>query len=195
MPEFQKLALLVSDSDRALEAAEGVFRNLTDWVSMDDAEAVVVVGGDGFMLQSLHAMLDQGRILPAYGVNLGTVGFLMNRNRQPEKLLGRIARSKAHKIAPISMEAVTEYGETHCFCAINEVSLLRETRQTAKLEVTVDDKVRIKELVCDGVLLATPAGSTAYNLSADGTPVDSPRTNTTSTKGTSNSLQTPRSSL
>mgnify|MGYP002852148287 FL=1 len=83
MPEFQKLALLVSDSDRALEAAEGVFRNLTDWVSMDDAEAVVVVGGDGFMLQSLHAMLDQGRILPAYGVNLGTVGFLMNRNRQP----------------------------------------------------------------------------------------------------------------
>ena len=175
MPEFQKLALLVSDSDRAREAAEGVFENLTDWVPLQEAEAVVVVGGDGFMLQSLHSMLDEGRILPAYGVNLGTVGFLMNKNRQPEKLLSRIGRSKAHKIAPLSMQAVTEAGETHRFCAINEVSLLRETRQTAKLEVTVDDKVRIKELVCDGVLLATPAGSTAYNLSADGPilPLDS----------------------
>lgn len=175
MSEFERLALLVSDSERAQEAAETVFYPLTDWVSMEDADAVVVIGGDGFMLQSLHAMLDKGRILPAYGVNLGTVGFLMNKNRQPDKLLGRIARAKPHTIAPLAMEAVTQDGETHRFCAINEVSLLRETRQTAKIEVLVDDKIRIKELVCDGVLLSTPAGSTAYNLSADGPilPLDS----------------------
>ncbi|MBX7457707.1 NAD kinase [Qipengyuania sp. 1NDH17] len=175
MPEFERLALLVSDSERAQEAADTVFRPLADWVPMDEAEAVVVIGGDGFMLQSLHSMLDTGRILPVYGVNLGTVGFLMNKNRQPDKLLGRIARAKPHTITPLSMEAVTVGGETHRFCAINEVSLLRETRQTAKIEVAVDGKVRIKELVCDGVLLSTPAGSTAYNLSADGPilPLDS----------------------
>ena len=127
------------------------------------------------MLQTLHAMLDSERIIPAYGLNLGTVGFLMNRNRNPETLLKRIGRAKRHHIAPLRMEATTQAGAQHTFCAINEVSLLRETRQTAKLEVTVDDKVRIPELVCDGVLLATPAGSTAYNLSADGPilPLDS----------------------
>ena len=175
MPEFNRLALVVSESERAQEAAETLFRPLTDWVSIEDCDAAVVVGGDGFMLQSLHSMLDRGVIRPAYGVNLGTVGFLMNRNRMPEKLLGRIARAKPHTIAPLAMEAVTQDGESHRFCAINEVSLLRETRQTAKIEVSVDDKVRIKELVCDGVLLATPAGSTAYNLSADGPilPLDS----------------------
>ncbi len=175
MAEFERLALLVSDSERAQQAAEKIFRPLADWVAVEDADAVVVIGGDGFMLQSLHTMLDDGHILPAYGVNLGTVGFLMNKNRLPDKLLGRIARAKPHTITPLSMEAVTIEGERHRFCAINEVSLLRETRQTAKIEVAVDDKVRIKELVCDGVLLSTPAGSTAYNLSADGPilPLDS----------------------
>lgn len=175
MAEFNRLALLVSDSDRAQEAAEEVFRPLTDWVDPADADAVVVLGGDGFMLQSLHTMLDADTILPVYGVNLGTIGFLMNRNRQPEKLLSRIARAKPVNISPLIMEAVSNEGETQRFCAINEVSLLRETRQTAKIEVSVDDKVRIKQLVCDGVLLATPAGSTAYNLSADGPilPLDS----------------------
>lgn len=136
---------------------------------------MVVLGGDGFMLQTLHAMLDDRRILPVYGVNLGTVGFLMNRNRAPEKLLARIARSKALTIDPLAMEAVTQDGARHAYCAINEVSLLRETRQTAKIRVTVNDKVRIDELVCDGVLVSTPAGSTAYNLSASGPilPLDS----------------------
>ena len=175
MSDFERLALLVSDSDRARDAAEEIFAPLADWVPLEEADAAVVIGGDGFMLQSLHSMLDDGRILPAYGVNLGTVGFLMNRNRQPDKLLGRISRAKPLTIAPLAMEAVTRNGETHRFCAINEVSLLRETRQTAKIEVAVDEKIRIKELVCDGVLLATPAGSTAYNLSADGPilPLDS----------------------
>ncbi|MEZ5679751.1 MAG: NAD kinase [Erythrobacter sp.] len=174
MAEFSRLALLVSDSDRAQEAAED-YRQLTDWVPLEDADAAVVLGGDGFMLQSLHSMLDSGHIVPAYGLNLGTVGFLMNRNRRADQLLGRISRAKPHKIAPLAMEAVTQGGATVRHCAINEVSLLRETRQTAKIEVSVDDRVRIKELVCDGVLVATPAGSTAYNLSADGPilPLDS----------------------
>ena len=168
MPEFSRLALLVSDAPRAQESAARDFASVTDWVPLEEADAVVVLGGDGFMLQTLHAMLDSGRIVPAYGMNLGTVGFLMNRNRNPETLLKRITRAKPQIIAPLRMRAETQDGAEHVFCAINEVSLLRETRQTAKLEVSVDDKVRIPELVCDGVLLATPAGSTAYNLSADG---------------------------
>ncbi|OBX20616.1 NAD kinase [Erythrobacter sp. QSSC1-22B] len=174
MPNFEKLALIVSDTDRAHEVAP-MYRGLADWVPLEEAEAVVVIGGDGAMLQTLHAMLDCGIIKPVYGVNLGTVGFLMNHNRSPEKLLRRIERARSVAVAPLCMEAVRQDGSTQEFCAINEVSLLRETRQTAKIEVSVDDKVRIKELVCDGVLVATPAGSTAYNLSANGPilPLDS----------------------
>ena len=174
MPEFARLALVVSDTDKARAAAEH-FRTLFQWVPVGEADAVVVLGGDGFLLQTLHAMLDARRIIPVYGVNLGTVGFLMNRNRAPEKLLSRIARAKEHTIDPLAMEAVTHDGTRHAYCAINEISLLRETRQTAKIQVIVNDKVRIDELICDGVLVSTPAGSTAYNLSASGPilPLDS----------------------
>lgn len=127
------------------------------------------------MLQTLHAMLDAGPILPVYGMNLGTVGFLMNRYRERGDLLRRLGRARSVTVSPLRMNAVTQDGKAVSFCAINEVSLLRETRQTAKIEVSVDDRVRIDELVCDGVLLATPAGSTAYNLSANGPilPLDS----------------------
>ena len=174
MPEFERLALVVSDTDKA-RAAAAQFRELFRWVELPDAEAAVVLGGDGFLLQTLHAMLDSKRIVPVYGVNLGTVGFLMNRNRAPERLLARIAKAREHTIDPLAMEAVTQDGVRHGYCAINEVSLLRETRQTAKIRVSVNDKMRIEELVCDGVLVSTPAGSTAYNLSASGPilPLDS----------------------
>ena len=174
MPDFSRLALVVSETEKARAAADQ-FRELFAWVPLEEAEAAVVLGGDGFLLQTLHAMLDAERIVPAYGVNLGTVGFLMNRNRAPEKLLSRIAKSREHTIDPLAMEAITQDGARHAYCAINEVSLLRETRQTAKIQVTVNDKVRIGELVCDGVLVSTPAGSTAYNLSASGPilPLDS----------------------
>ena len=174
MAEFEKLALMVSDSAKAQEVAQE-FQSLTDWVSPEEADIVVVVGGDGFMLQTLHAMLDHGNVKPVYGVNLGTVGFLMNNYRGADKVLQRLERARGLAVAPLCMEATTQEGQTHSFCAINEVSLLRETRQTAKIEVTVDTKVRIRELVCDGVLVSTPAGSTAYNLSADGPilPLDS----------------------
>lgn len=174
MPDFSRLALVVSDTEMA-HAAAAQFREIFDWVALAEAEAAVVLGGDGFLLQTLHGMLDAERTLPVYGVNLGTVGFLMNRNRAPEKLLARIARSREHTIDPLAMEAITQDGARHAYCAINEISLLRETRQTAKIQVTVNEKVRIEELVCDGVLVSTPAGSTAYNLSASGPilPLDS----------------------
>ncbi len=177
MPNAQdrtRLALIASDTERAQEA----YRELADahdWSPQEDADAVVVLGGDGFMLSTLHDMLNSGLVLPAYGMNLGTVGFLMNRYRNGKTLLKRIAKARALKIAPLSMEAFTQDGTHHALAAINEVSLLRETRQTAKIEVSVDERVRIDQLVCDGVLLATPAGSTAYNLSANGPilPLDS----------------------
>ncbi len=129
---------------------------------------MIVLGGDGFMLQILHQMLDARRVIPAYGINLGTVGFLMNRYRQNGKLAEKVAKARHISVSPLHMTAITQDGARHEHNAINEVSLLRETRQTAKIEVEVGGKIRIPELACDGVLLATPAGSTAYNLSANG---------------------------
>lgn len=171
---LDRLALLASPTDRAREAEEAL-RGCTDWVPLEEASAVVVLGGDGFMLDALHQMLDDNRVLPAYGVNLGTVGFLMNRYRGCDGLVKRIARAKPLTVCPLRMEAVDQEGNTHTSCAINEVSLLRETRQTAKIEISVNGKVRVAELAGDGVLLATPVGSTAYNLSAHGPilPLDS----------------------
>ncbi len=112
-------------------------------------------------------MLEARRSIPVFGMNLGTVGFLMNEWRIGD-LDRRIGRAKPFRVSPLSMTATTIDGETRVIPAINEVSLLRETRQTAKLEVTVNDRIVLPELVCDGLLVATPAGSTAYNLSANG---------------------------
>ncbi len=172
--DVKRLALLASRTERAIEAAAEL-RTHFDFVSLDRATAVVVLGGDGFMLHTLHRMLDKGRVIPAYGMNCGTVGFLMNCYRSPQKLADRLHKAKAFAIAPLRMQATGQDGRTHVACAINEVSLLRETRQTAKIEILLDGKIRLKELVCDGVLVATPAGSTAYNLSANGPilPLDS----------------------
>ena len=172
--EFERIAMVASETPRAQEALEHL-SSQGDWVPLEEADVVVVLGGDGFMLQTLHAMLDAGRIVPAYGMNLGTVGFLMNRYDKRAVIRKRLARTKSKSIAPLRMHATTQSGENHSLWAINEVSLLRETRQTAHIEVTVGSRVRIKQLVGDGVLVATPAGSTAYNLSANGPilPLDS----------------------
>ena len=172
--DMTKLALLASDTPRAQEARKELEERY-DWVPIEEAETAVVLGGDGFMLHSLHAMLDSGRVIPAYGLNLGTVGFIMNRFRSGIDLEKRLNKARAMAICPIRMQAITQTGASANWCAINEVSLLRETRQTAKIEVSVDGRVRIDELVCDGVLVSTPAGSTAYNLSANGPilPLDS----------------------
>lgn len=167
MANPERIALIVSDTPDAEQARQDLAQAM-DWCPLDEAQAVVVVGGDGFMLHTLHNMLDSGRLLPVYGINRGTVGFLMNRYRNFTNLRARLDKARQVAIAPLAMTAVTQSGETHSFCAINEVSMLRETRQTAKIAIEVDGKTRINELVCDGVLLATPAGSTAYNLSANG---------------------------
>ena len=161
-----KRALLVSPTAAAEDAAKAL-RERRDWVPLDQADMVVALGGDGFMLQTLHAMLEGRRILPVFGMNLGTVGFLMNEWRE-KRLDARIEAAKVFNVNPLRMEAETIEGERVALPAINEISLLRETRQTAKLEVTVNGRIVIPELVCDGVLVATPAGSTAYNLSAYG---------------------------
>jgi NAD+ kinase len=161
-----RLALVHSPTQAAAAAADGLKRSY-DWVPVAEAECIVALGGDGFLLQTLHTMLERRRILPVFGMNLGTVGFLMNE-WNPEGLDRRLARARRFSVVPLRMEAVTIDGERHSLPALNEVSLLRETRQTAKLEVTVGRRVVLPELVCDGVLVATPAGSTAYNLSAHG---------------------------
>jgi NAD+ kinase len=119
------------------------------------------------MLQMLHQMLDQRRILPVFGINRGTIGFLMNEWRTSD-LVNRVENARSFIVNPLSGDIETISGERHRVPAINEISLLRETRQAAKLEVIVNGQVMIEELACDGVLVATPAGSTAYNLSANG---------------------------
>jgi NAD+ kinase len=129
-----------------------------------DADVIVALGGDGFMLQTLHSFTGKGK--PIYGMNLGSVGFLMNDYREDE-LLERLKAAEHAEIHPLKMTAHSPKGVTEAR-AFNEVSLLRETRQAAKIRITVDGKPRISELICDGVLVSTPAGSTAYNLSAHG---------------------------
>jgi NAD+ kinase len=169
----RKLALV--DSGTALaRAGAAEFRDRYDWVDIADADMVIALGGDGFMLQTLHAMLDNGRLLPVFGMNRGTIGFLMNEWRL-DALEARLDRARPFSVAPLIAEITTTSGEQLILPAINELSLLRETRQTAKIEVLVDGRCMLPELICDGVLVSTPAGSTAYNLSANGPilPLDS----------------------
>jgi NAD+ kinase len=166
MSEPKRRALVASPTHPAQVAAEEL-RDLYDWVPLEEADLVIALGGDGFLLQTLHQMLETRRSLPVFGMNLGTVGFLMNEWRR-EELDRRLDRARPFKVSPLTMIAETVDGETRELPAINEVSLLRETRQTAKLEVTVNGRIVLPELVCDGILAATPAGSTAYNLSANG---------------------------
>jgi len=133
--------------------------------AVGDAEVIVALGGDGFMLETFHAHMATG--LPVYGMNRGSVGFLMN-DYSEEGLPERIAAAETAVIHPLRMTATDAHGETHVALAINEVSLLRQTRQAAKLRISIDGKLRLSELSCDGALVSTPAGSTAYNLSAHG---------------------------
>jgi len=167
MNDDLKLALVVSDSRKAQDGAEALRRS-HDWVKPAEADVLVVVGGDGFLLHTLHEMLDWDRVKPCYGLNLGTVGFLMNGNDTDKPIAERVAEAHRVTMRPLEMHVTTQDNREHCYFAINEVSLLRETRQTAKLEVRVNGRVRMEELACDGILVATPAGSTAYNLSANG---------------------------
>jgi NAD+ kinase len=137
------------------------------------ADVVVALGGDGLMLQALRETMD--RRLPVFGMNCGSVGFLMN-DYSDERLVERLAAAKPTRIAPLAMHVIDVDGRVHDALALNEVSLFRTTYQAVKVEILVDGRTQMEELICDGILLSTPAGSTAYNLSAHGPilPIDSP---------------------
>jgi NAD+ kinase len=162
----RKMALVASSTEAA-QAAATMLGKRYPFVPMEEAELIVALGGDGYLLHTLHEMLDRKRICPVFGMNRGTVGFLMNEWRL-DGLLERVGRARPFTVAPIEMRATSVAGDQVSHHAINEVSLLRETRQTAWIEVSVNGRVVLPELICDGVLVATPAGSTAYNLSAQG---------------------------
>ncbi len=158
-----RIAFTASERPEAQEGRERLIARYGD--AGQDAQVVVALGGDGFMLETFHAHMDAG--LPVYGMNRGSVGFLMNDYAE-YGLLERIAAAEKATIHPLRMTATDVAGKTHVALAINEVSLLRQTRQAAKLRISIDGKVRLPELFCDGALVSTPAGSTAYNLSAHG---------------------------
>ena len=164
MATSQAIAFVASDAPAA-QAALNELKSLYGDTAPDAATVIVALGGDGFMLETLHRYLALN--LPIFGMHRGSVGFLMN-GYGPQGLRERLARAVTVRTHPLEMRARDVKGAEHTALAFNEVSLLRETRQTAKLEVIVNTKVRIPELSCDGVLVATPAGSTAYNLSANG---------------------------
>jgi len=160
----RKFALVASDTEAARQALQHLRARYSD-VPADQADIIVALGGDGFMLECLHRYLDRG--VPIYGMNCGTVGFLMNGHHEND-LPERLARAEEAVLHPLAMNAHTRDGATIQAIAINEVSLLRQEHQAAKLRIGIDGVVRLEELICDGVLVATPAGSTAYNLSAYG---------------------------
>lgn len=159
-----RIAFLASPATAAQEALADLTKRYRQ-VDLDKADVIVALGGDGFMLQTLHDT--QHLNLPVYGMNCGTVGFLMNTFDLAD-LPARLASAEEAAINPLIMRAVTVDGTEQQALAINEVSLLRAGPQAAKLKISVDGKVRLDELVCDGALIATPAGSTAYNYSAHG---------------------------
>ncbi len=160
----KKIAFLASEAPEA-EAALAELLDRYAGVGVEEAEVIVSLGGDGFMLKTLHDHMGLG--LPIYGMNLGSVGFLMN-TYLAEGLLERLAVAERQSLHPLRMIAVDRDGREHRALAVNEVSLFRQTRQAAKISIRIDGRERLEELVCDGVLVATPAGSTAYNLSAHG---------------------------
>ncbi|WP_412564041.1 NAD kinase [Thalassobius sp. MITS945101] len=159
-----KIAFVASDSPSAQTgraALVGRYGNVEE----AEADVIVALGGDGFMLEALHRMQSLGK--PVYGMNRGTVGFLMNEYSESD-LVERVRDAEEAVIHPLSMQATCADGSTHRALALNEVSVLRSGSQAAKLRITIDGRLRMEELVCDGALIATPAGSTAYNYSAHG---------------------------
>ena len=160
----ETIAIVAADMDEA-EQAQASLSGRYETVPPADASVIVALGGDGFMLESLHRYMDLNT--PVYGMNRGSVGFLMNAY-QEEGLLERLDQAEASVFYPLRMTTVDTDGNEQVAVAINEVSLLRQERRAAKLKIFVDGVERMSELVCDGILLATPAGSTAYNLSASG---------------------------
>ncbi len=160
----QRIAFVASPTEEAQAAHAALVARYGD-APLDQAEVIVALGGDGFMLRSLHRHMARG--LPVYGMKLGTIGFLMNQHVIGE-LPERLARAQPTVLRPLVMEVATEAGSASSALAFNEVSLLRQTKQAAHIRVSLNGVVKLEELICDGILVSTPAGSTAYNLSAHG---------------------------
>lgn len=167
-PDALRMAFVCADTEEARAARTRLAHRYGN-APLTEADVIVALGGDGFLLETLHRALElnRERPLPVYGMNRGSVGFLLNAYREDE-IAERVSASQHVQLNPLRMVATRVNGERVEALGINEVSLLRETRQAAKLRITVDKVVRLPELICDGALVATPAGSTAYNLSAHG---------------------------
>jgi NAD+ kinase len=172
MSKTPTLAFVTSDASDAREAAARLSARYGQ-AGIEEAQIVVALGGDGFMLQTLRETMSSGK--KVYGMNRGTIGFLMNEYRE-DGLLDRLAAALPETIRPLEMETLDADGARLSALAINEVALWRQSYQTAKIRISIDGQVRLDELNCDGVMVATPAGSTAYNLSAHGPilPLDAP---------------------
>jgi len=162
--DYEKISFVAATVKRAQAAAEKL-RAQYGHVEPAEADVIVALGGDGFMLQTMHA--NQKFLAPVYGMNQGSVGFLMNAY-QEDNLRERLSLAESEIIHPLKMRATCVNGDVSEALAINEVSLLRSGPQAAKLRISVDGRVRMEELICDGALVSTPAGSTAYNYSAHG---------------------------
>ncbi len=169
---FNHITFLASDAPAAMRALKALTKRYGN-AQLEKADVVVALGGDGLMLQALHGCLKSS--LPVYGMNRGSVGFLMNDFKETS-LPDRLSAAESTLIRPLRMVAHTEDGKKHERLAFNEVSFLRQRSQAAKLKLTVDGRVRLDEMICDGLIVSTPVGSTAYNLSAHGSilPVGSP---------------------
>ena len=161
---MKTFAFLAADTEEAQSALQRL-RALYGTTDPQGADIIVPLGGDGFMLETLHAYTNSGK--PIYGMHCGTIGFLMNKYGESD-LPARLDAAEVVRLHPLAMRARTESGDTEEGFAFNEVSLLRQTRQAAKIAISIDGRVRLEELICDGILLSTPSGSTAYNLSAHG---------------------------
>ena len=172
MSRFKKIAFVASEMKEAEEARRALVTSYGD-APPEHADVIVALGGDGQMLQTMHRYLNS--MIPIYGMNRGSVGFLLNDYRE-DRLLERLENAEINVIHPLHMTAYDQHNAEHKALAINEVSLFRQIYQAAKLRISVDGRVRLDELICDGVLVSTPAGSTAYNLSAHGPilPIDAP---------------------
>ena len=159
-----KIHFYAGDTPRAQEGENSLVKRYGN-TPLDKADIVVALGGDGLMLRALHDSFEHKK--PVFGMNRGSVGFLLNEYRE-DGLMERLQKAQTVRINPLRMRAKARNGQTHDALALNEVSLLRETRQTARLRINIDGVTRLEELNCDGIIVATPAGSTAYNLSAQG---------------------------
>jgi NAD+ kinase len=170
--EFRRLAFVAAEVPQARRALNALVK-LYGQATAEEADIVVALGGDGLMLQTLHRFMSSGKAI--YGMNRGSVGFLMN-DYSEKSLRERLHAAELTTVRPLRMTATDQAGREHKAMAFNEVSLLRQTHQSAALKISIDDHVRLEELKCDGIILATPAGSTAYNLSAHGPilPINSP---------------------